>query len=237
MAHLFFLRLSHSTKITMNIDTNAAQALNRTWDHAVTFTLTPTNAESIPRDVVHLIVAEGVTEIPRSLCCRGFGEGIKSPLHETVVFSKSVTGIGQAFSYCPNLRSVIFPNDSQLRVIGDHAFRGCKSLQSIAIPDSVTTIEQWAFMRCVNLESVLFTDQSCLQEIGINAFRRCHSIQSIIIPKSVVEIGECAFQDCSKLKSVIFAEHSSIQTIYSYAFYNCTSLQFIYIPTAVTSIN
>ena len=30
----------------------------------VTFTLTPTNAESIPDNVVHLIVAKGVTEIP-----------------------------------------------------------------------------------------------------------------------------------------------------------------------------
>ena len=60
----------------MNIDNNAAQALNRTWDHtaskrkkrSVTFTLTPTNADEIPYNVAHLIVAEGVTEIPDSLC-------------------------------------------------------------------------------------------------------------------------------------------------------------------------
>ena len=199
----------------------------------VTFTLTPTNAESIPDNVVHLIVAEGVTEIPETLCRdrQGF------ELLETVVFSKSVAIIRSwAFYYCANLKSVIFPKDSQLRKIGDNGFRGCKSLQSITIPDSVTTIGPSAFYDCTNLDSVFFSDQSCLQEIGELAFRRCHSLQSIIIPKSVTEIGNNAFRHCSKLKSVIFAEHSSIQTIKSYTFYNCISLQFINIPTTVTTI-
>ena len=81
----------------------------------VTFTLTPDNADELPRNAVHLIVAEGVTEIPEELCCR-YGGGIDSL--ETVVFSKSVTVFGkEAFYRCPNLRSVVFPKDSQLRVI------------------------------------------------------------------------------------------------------------------------
>ena len=135
----------------------------------VTFILTPTNAESIPLNVVHLIVAEGVTEIPEHLCFRDGGKGFQSL--ETVVFAKSVTVIGSgAFRYCTNLRSVIFANDSQLTEIGVSAFEACKSLQSIDIPDSVTTIGQGAFCYCTNLESVLFSDQSSLQEIGWGAF-------------------------------------------------------------------
>ena len=146
----------------MNINNNAAQALNCTWSHTastrtVTFTLTETNAESIPDNVVHLIVAEGVTEIPDNLCRR-----LRSL--ETVVFAKSVAVIrSHAFHWCTKLKSVVFPNDSQLRLIGYEAFCGCKSLQSIDIPDSVTTIGQDAFCDCINLESVIFTDQSCLQ--------------------------------------------------------------------------
>ena len=77
-----------------------------------------------------------------------------------------------AFYYCTNLKSVVFANDSQLKVIGYDAFYGCKSLQSIAIPDGVTTIGLWAFYLCTNLASVLFTDQSCLQEIGEGAFQQ-----------------------------------------------------------------
>ena len=204
----------------------------------VTFTLTPDNANDIPDNIVHLIVAEGVTEIPKELCYIGpwqKGKGIESL--ETVVFSKSVTVIGcAAFYECTNLKSVIFPNDSQLRWIGDGAFYGCKSLQGIAIPDSVTIIDGCAFGQCHNLESVLFTDQSCLREIGVNAFCYCHSLQSMIIPQSVTEIGGLAFDECSNLKSVIFEEHSSIQSIYDHTFCNCRSLQFINIPTTVTKI-
>jgi hypothetical protein len=62
-------------------------------------------------------VAEGVTGIPDGLCIRGYERGNESL--ETVVFSKSVTVIRHdAFHYCTNLRSVIFPNDPQLREIG-----------------------------------------------------------------------------------------------------------------------
>jgi hypothetical protein len=57
----------------------------------VTFTLTPTNANEIPHNVVHLIVAKGVTEIPDGLCCRDY-KGFRS--FETVVFAKSVAVIG-----------------------------------------------------------------------------------------------------------------------------------------------
>ena len=45
-----------------------------------------------------------------------------------------------SFYDCSNLKSVIFPNDSQLREIGEVAIQGCDSLPRIAIPDSVTTI-------------------------------------------------------------------------------------------------
>jgi hypothetical protein len=201
----------------------------------VTFTLTPDNTNEIPHNVVHLIVAEGVTEIPEQLCHIGHGKGFEAL--ETVVFSKSVAVVGsEAFYKCINLRSVVFPNDSQLREIGRRAFEGCNSLRRISIPDSVTTIRTFAFMDCTNLESVLFTDQSCLQEIGGYAFWLCTSLQAIIIPKSVTEIGKYAFADCSKLKSVIFAAHSSIQRINYHTFNKCTSLQFINIPTTVTTI-
>jgi hypothetical protein len=67
-------------------------------------------------------------------------------------------------------------------------------IYSIAIPDSVTTIGEYAFADSTKLESVLFTDQSCLVEIGEAAFAHRRPLQSIVIPNSVIEIGECAFK-------------------------------------------
>jgi hypothetical protein len=69
----------------------------------VTFTLNPDNADSIPDNVVHLIVAEGVTVIPRNLCHTGNEKGFESL--ETVMFSKSVIFIGrEAFHHCVKLK-------------------------------------------------------------------------------------------------------------------------------------
>ena len=94
---------------------------------------------------------------------------------------------------------MIFRKESHLREIGYWAFCGCKSLQSIAILDSVIAIRYGAFRDCDNLESLLFTDQSCLQEIDVCAFLRCHSLQFINIPTTVTTINADAFAGCPVL--------------------------------------
>ena len=76
-------------------------------------------------------------------------------------------------------------------VICDGAFSGCKSLQSITIPNSVTKIGDEAFCVCESLQSV--TIPNSVTSIGDNAFFLCESLQSITIPNSVTSIGYTAF--------------------------------------------
>ena len=66
----------------------------------------------------------------------------------------------------PTSYQSLFPNDSQLREIGDCAFYRCKSLQSTYIQKVSLESEHALLVICINLESVLFTDQSCLRIIG-----------------------------------------------------------------------
>ena len=84
--------------------------------------------------------------------------------------------------------------------IGDDAFYRCRSLTSIIIPDSVTSINFYAFSSCDSLTSITIPDS--VTSIGSYAFRSCASLTSITIPDSVTSIGSGAFDGCSSLTEI-----------------------------------
>ena len=181
----------------------------------------------------------------------------------SVTIPNSVTSIGDwAFSGCTGLPVVdnIRYADTYLveavdktlstytikdgtKWIGNNAFYGCSGLTSVTIPNSVTSIGDYAF------------------------FRSCSGLTSVTIPNSVTSIGDLAFSGCSGLTSIIVVEGNteydsrnncnaiiktatntlvagckntiipnSVTEIGSYAFYGCTGLTSVTIPNSVTSI-
>ena len=84
--------------------------------------------------------------------------------------------------------------------IGDYAFSECSSLTSITIPESVTSIGDSAFYNCSSLTSIKIPDS--VTSIGSYAFSGCSSLTSITIPDSVKSIGSSAFSGCSSLESI-----------------------------------
>ena len=143
--------------------------------------------------------------------------------------SKSICD--QAFLWqCSSLQSVTIPDS--VTSIGDRAFSWCTSLQSVTIPDSVTSIDESAFSWCTSLQSVIIPDS--VTSIGDRAFWGCTSLQSVIIPDSVTSIGNKAFSDCKSLQSVTIPD--SVTSISDSAFSGCSSLQSVTIPDSVTSI-
>lgn len=75
---------------------------------------------------------------------------------------------------------------------------------SITIPDSVTTISDFAFEGCSLMRHIRFEDNSKLELIGIYAFRACSSLKKIKFPRSLKLIKLCAFLGCYSLKKVDF---------------------------------
>ena len=135
-----------------------------------------------------------------------------------------------AFSGCESLQSVTIPNS--VTSIGDRAFSSCKSLQSVTIPNSVTSIGDRAFYLCESLQSV--TIPNSVTSIGDEAFSSCTSHQSVTILNSVTSIGYEAFSSCTSLQSVTIP--NSVTSIGNSAFSGCNSLQSITIPNSITSI-
>ena len=146
-------------------------------------------------------------------------------------YTLSVTSIGySAFRGCTSLTSVTIP-DSVIS-IGDRAFSWCTSLTSVTIPDSVTSIGDYAFERCESLTSVTIPDS--VTSIGERAFSDCTSLTNVTIPNSVTSISYSTFSHCTSLTSVTIP--NSVTSIGYYAFSDCTSLTSVTIPNSVTSI-
>ena len=147
--------------------------------------------------------------------------------------------------------------------MGNRAFEQCKSLQSVTIPNSVTSIGDEAFSSCESLQSV--TIPNSVKSIGNRAFELCKSLQSVTIPNSVTSIGDGAFSGCnicfficnspyfqnddvclfnkdktaivSRIKDCVnYIIPNSVTKIRNGAFSYCDSLQSITIPNSVTKI-
>ena len=118
------------------------------------------------------------------------------------------------------------------KTIAEDAFHSSKNLESVVIPDSVTSIGDRVFYYCSSLTSVTIPDS--VTSIGVGAFSDCSSLTSVTIPGSVKIIGESAFEDCYLLQSIIICDGVSI--IQDDAFLGAYNLNEIVVPESVTSI-
>lgn len=85
--------------------------------------------------------------------------------------------------------------------IYDNAFYDNRNIQSVIIPDSITTIGKSAFAYCDNLTNVVIPDS--VTTIGGSAFSDCDSFTSVVIPDSVTSLGHAVFFACDNLTHVV----------------------------------
>ena len=116
--------------------------------------------------------------------------------------------------------------------ISSYAFNNCRSLTSITIPSSVTSIGKNALENCSGLTSITIPDN--VKSIGDSVFSGCSSLTSVTIPDSVTSIGEQAFCGCSGLTSVTIG--NSMKSIGSSAFEYCSGLTSVTIGNSMKSI-
>jgi len=114
--------------------------------------------------------------------------------------------------------------------VGDYAFTQYSVLESITIPNGITSVGNYAFYKCTALEEIAFPDS--VLTIGNNAVDCCSELKTASLGNGVTSIGNYCFSSCPKLTDVDLG--TSLQVIGEYAFYNATSLEKIEIPASVT---
>lgn len=135
-----------------------------------------------------------------------------------VLFDKKATTL---LFYPRGKKQSSYSIPNSVTTVGEYAFWQCKTLQSISIPNSVTAITPWAFCHCSALVSIDIPNS--VKTIGKQAFDWCSSLQSVSIPNSVTTIEDCAFSCCSALKSITIP--GSVTTIGRTVFLNCSALE------------
>ena len=127
--------------------------------------------------------------------------------------------------------TVAIPNS--VTTIGQYAFYDCSNIDSVTIGNSVESIGSYAFGYCSNLGSVIIG--SAVSTIGTYAFYYCTKLTTVVLPSSMTTINDCTFTGCSLLSSVTIP--NTIVSIGNSAFMNCNKLASLTIPNSVASIN
>ena len=128
------------------------------------------------------------------------------------------------------IQSVTIPES--VTSIGRAAFMNCTGLTSLTIKGVATSIGAVAFSTCTSLTSLSLVGS--FQTIGEHAFASCNSLTSLSLTCDVQKIGDYAFVTCNSLTSLLLT--GDIQEIGDYAFYSCPSLKTVTLPKSLTSI-
>ena len=129
-----------------------------------------------------------------------------------------------------------------VQVIGARAFQGNTVLESVELPDGLTTIYAYAFENCTSITSIHLPDS--ITTLGYKVFGGCSNLVSANYPVNWVnspsgngsnsyEYGN-VFSGCPKLTEIEIPE--GVKAIAPHSFANLTTLTRVTLPSSLTEI-
>ena len=171
------------------------------------------------KQLTDFVFGEEVEHIPALLCC-------ELASLKNLVIGNSVTSIGiSAFDGCSGLTEVIW-NARNVQDFQDNSsrpFSGCDRLTDFVFGEEVEHIPDYLCYQLTSLNTIVIPNS--VTSIGTNAFSFCSGLKTVTIPNSVTDIGDEAFYYCTGLKTVTIG--NSVKSIGDKAFYHCSSLEHV----------
>ena len=136
-----------------------------------------------------------------------------------------------AFYSCYTLNKVVLPDT--LTSIGDYAFYGCKNLRTVEMPESVTAIGARAFSMCRNLQE--FAVPTGIGSIGDSAFAQTPWYDNLLFHRDLVIFNGMLYDAGHRCTGHIKIP-DYVVSICDYAFYDCQELKSVTVPASVKKI-
>ncbi len=102
-----------------------------------------------------------------------------------------------------SLTEITFGENIRITAIPAKFAQNCR-IDSIKIPDSVTSIGNDAFFNCIYLRDLILPEG--LTAIGSSTFNGCSLLTEVALPASLAEIGGHAFANCTVLSDFVLPD-------------------------------
>lgn len=153
-------------------------------------------------------------EVPAYL----FSTGKQGCAMTTVILPRTTKSIGaSALASDASLTQITIPDS--VTTIDDYAFAG-SGLTSVVVPESVTYMGKYAFWGCANMTAAVLPESTKRLPEGI--FSQT-ALEQFHIPDSVTSIGTAAFHFCYSLRRLTGGSH--VNTLGSFALNYCKQLE------------
>ena len=189
----------------------------------VTYNGTTYSVTSIGNDAFILCSSLTSITLPNSVTSIGDGAFYYCSALTSITLPNSVTSIGTyAFEYCSSLTTIVVESGNTMydtrencnaiietasntlivgcqsttipnsvTSIGNYAFKGCTSLTSITIPNSVTSIGERAFYYCSSLTKLICEGHvENVENIDGSAISYCYALDTIVISAQAFDVEE-----------------------------------------------
>ena len=159
----------------------------------------------------------------------------REPVHEEKITFRDLSEYEnvsfQGFRGDIYVKEAVIPEGAS--VIPKSQFFGCRSLEKLHLPESVSVIEDYAFADCNVLKVWESIEKLSLKSVGISAFENCYALEFISLPDSLTVIEGAAFAGCVSVNKLIFSDTSLLKKIGDHAFRGCRNLKEVYLPDSV----